>query len=87
MNTQRTGTIKESKTTLFRWAGVSAVAAELCFVIVGMFHPVTTATWINVHIAAVVMGFLGLYGMARLSGRQAEKAGWLALVGFVLFSL
>jgi hypothetical protein len=100
MNTNRKTSIKESKTkmtasasTLMRWAGLSAMAAGLCFIVVGMFHPVnvpasvTTATWANVHIFAVAMGFFGLFGMAGLYARQTEKAGWLGLAGFLLFSL
>jgi hypothetical protein len=93
MNNNGKISIKESKTNLMRWAGVSAMLAGLCFIVVGMFHPVnvpssvTTATWINVHIFAVAMGFFGLFGMAGLYARQAEKSGWLGLAGFVLFSL
>jgi len=93
MNTNRKTTIKESKTTLFRWAGLSAIVAGLCFIIIGMFHPVnvpsavTTATWVNVHIAATALGFFGLFGMAGLYARQAEKSGWLGLAGFILFSI
>jgi hypothetical protein len=98
MTTKGKISIKESKTTitasaLMRLAGFSATVAGLCFIIVGMFHPVnvpssvTTATWANVHIFAVVMGFFGLFGMAGLYARQAEKSGWLGLAGFVLFSL
>ena len=98
MNAKGKISIRESKTkvttsTLMRWAGVSALVAGLCFIVVGMFHPVnvpssvTTATWINVHIAAVVMCFFGLFGMAGLYARQAEKSGWLGLAGFVLFSV
>ena len=93
MNTNRKTTIKESKTTLFRWAGLSAIVAGLCFIIIGMFHPanvpsaVTTATWVNVHIAATALGFFGLFGMAGLYARQAEKSGWLGLAGFVLFTV
>jgi hypothetical protein len=93
MNTRTKTTIKENKTTLFRWAGVSAMVAGLCFIVIGMFHPVnvpsavTTATWVNVHIAAFALGFFGLFGMAGLYARQAEKTGWLGLAGFILFSL
>ena len=98
MNAKGKTSIKESKTkvtasTLMRWAGLSAMVAGLCFIVVGMFHPVnvpaavTTATWINVHIFATAMGFFGLFGMAGLYARQAEKAGWLGLAGFVLVSL
>lgn len=89
---------KESKTkmnasTLMRLAGVSAVMAGLCFIIIGMFHPenipssVTSVTWVNVHIVATALGFFGLFGMAGLYARQVEKSGWLGLTGFILFSV
>ena len=90
--------IKQSRATLttatlIRLAGLSAVLAGLCFVVVGLFHPVnepavvTTATWVNVHIVAIAMGLFGLIGMAGLYARQAEKIGWLGLAGYGLFSL
>ena len=97
MNSNRE-TSKKSRTkvtasTLMRLAGISAMVAGLCFFVMGMFHPfnvpasVTTATWVNVHIFATAMGFFGLFGMAGLYARQVEKAGWLGLAGFLLFSL
>jgi hypothetical protein len=98
MNTKGKIASMESKTltstpALMRWAGASAIAAGLCFVVIGMFHPenvpsaVTTATWVNAHIAAFALGFFGLFGMAGLYARQAEKTGWLGLAGFLLFSI
>jgi len=98
MNTKAKTSIRESKaimnaSTLMRLAGLSAVLAGLCMVIMGLFHPVnipeavTTTTWVNVHIAATAMSFFGLFGMAGLYARQAEKSGWLGLVGFVLISI
>lgn len=78
---------------LIRLAGLSAALAGICFIIVGLFHPinepaaVTTATWINVHIVAIAMALFGLIGMAGLYARQAERIGWLGLVGYGLFSL
>lgn len=98
MNTNLNATIKENKmkmtpSTLMRLAGLSALVAGLCFIVIGMFHPVnvlasvTTATWVNVHIAATALGFFGLFGMAGLYARQVEESGWLGLAGFVLFSL
>jgi hypothetical protein len=98
MNTKGKTSIKANKTpitasTLMRLAGVSAMAAGLCFLVIGMFHPVnvpasvTTATWVNVHIFATALGFFGLFGMAGLYARQAEKSGWLGLIGFLLFSI
>ena len=88
---------KNSKTkitasTLMRLAGLSAMVAGLCFIVIGMFHPVnvpssvTTPTWVNVHIFASALGFFGLYGLVGLYARQVEKAGWLGLAGFILFS-
>ena len=98
MNTKGKISIKENKTkitasTLIRLAGLSAILAGLCFIVIGMFHPVnvpesvTTATWVNVHIFATALGFFGLFGMAGLYARQAEKSGWLGLGGFLLFSV
>ena len=98
MNTRGNTSINESKSkmttsTLMRLAGVSAMLSGLGFIIVGMFHPVNvpasviTATWANVHIVAIAMCFFGLVGMVGLYARQVEKAGWLGLVGFALFSL
>ena len=78
---------------LMRLAGLSAVAAGLGFIVIGLFHQenvpasVTTATWVNVHIVATAMGFFGLFGLAGLYARQVEKSGWLGLVGFIMFSI
>jgi len=98
MNTKGKISINETKTkvtasTLMRLAGVSAMMAGLCFIVIGMFHPlnvpaaVITAAWANVHIFATALGFFGLFGMAGLYARQVEKSGWLGLAGFVLFSV
>src|SRR5688572_10127864 len=98
MNAKGKISSKESETkvtasTLMRWAGFSALVAGLCFIVIGMFHPVnvpsavTTATWVNVHIAATALGFFGLFGMAGLYARQAKESGWLGLAGFVLFTV
>jgi hypothetical protein len=97
VNTKGKTSIKENKTkittsTLMRLAGLSAMVTGLCFLVIGMFHPVnvpafvTTATWVNVHIFATALGFFGLFGMAGLYARQVEESGWLGLAGFLLFS-
>ena len=98
MNAKEKTSIKESKTkmtasTLLRLTGLSAMLAGLCMIVMGLFHPVnipeavTTATWVNVHIAATAMSFFGLFGIAGLYARQVEKSGWLGLTGFILLSL
>ena len=78
---------------LIRWAGMSALVAGVCYVVVGVFHPlnipesVTTPRWIIVHVIAMAMSLFGLLGMAGLYARQAEKSGWLGLAGYLLLSL
>ena len=95
-NTNRQTAIKESKMKIttpkvIRWAGLSAMLAGVCFLVIGMFHPVnvlssvTSATWVIVHIAATALGFFGLFGLAGLYARQVEETGWLGLAGFLLF--
>ena len=97
MNAKGKNSIKESKTkitasTLMRLAGLSAMMAGLCFLVIGVFHPVNVpasvnATWVYVHIAATALGFFGLFGMAGLYARQVEESGWLGLIGFLLFTV
>jgi hypothetical protein len=76
-----------------RLAGLSAVLAGICYVLVGLFHPanvassVTTTPWQVVHILACAVCFFGLLGMAGLYARQAVKSGWLGLTGYILLSL
>ena len=67
--------------TLIRLSGLSAVLAGLGFITVGLFHPVnvpsvvTTATWINVHIVAMVMALTGMIGMAGPDGTAVLDGG------------
>ena len=85
--------MKTTTSDLMRWAGLSAMLAGVCYVIVGIFHPanvpssVTTTPWVIVHIFACAMSFFGLLGLPGLYARQAEKSGWLGLVGYILLSL
>ena len=96
MNTKRKTSQDSSRkitaSNLIRWAGVSAMVAGLCFIVIGMFHPlnilssVTTAQWGIVHILATAMGFFGLFGLTGIYARQVEESGWLGLVGYILMS-
>ena len=85
--------MKITASKLIRWAGLAAMVAGICYVVVGIFHPpnilssVTTTQWVIVHVLATAMCFFGILGMAGLYARQAEKSGWLGLAGFVLLSL
>jgi hypothetical protein len=78
---------------LIRWSGPAAIIAGLSFVLVGFFHPpnvveaVTTTPWVVVHILAMAMSIFGMLGLAGLYSRQAEKSGWVGLVGFLLLNL
>jgi len=78
---------------LLQLAGLSALVAGICYVLVGVFHPanvpssVTSTRWEIVHFIACTMCFFGLLGITGLYARQAKKVGWLGLVGYVLFSL
>lgn len=83
--------MKITASSLMRLAGISAMIAGLCFLVIGMFHPLNEpsavdTTWVNVHIAATALGFFGLFGMAGLYARQVEESGWLGLAGFLLFT-
>jgi hypothetical protein len=85
--------MKITAANLIRWAGLAAMVAGICYVVVGMFHPpnilssVTTTRWAIVHVLACAMCFFGILGMVGLYARQAEKSGWFGLAGFVLLSL
>ena len=78
---------------LIRWAGLSAMVAGLCFVVVGLLHPpnilssVSTTRWVIVHAVAIAMSLFGLPGITGVYARQAHAAGWLGLAGYLLFSL
>jgi hypothetical protein len=58
-----------------------------------MFHQanivssVTTTQWAIVHALATAMCFFFLLGITGLYARQVKEAGWLGLVGFLLYSL
>jgi len=78
---------------LTRWAGLSAVAAGILFIVVQMIHPhevlpaVTTVRWAVVHYLTVLMCIFGLFGVTGMYIRQVKESGWLGLVGYLLFSV
>ncbi len=97
MDSNRQTVNKENKmkitaSTLMRLAGLSAILAGICFLAIGVFHPVNiltsvnTNTWVIVHYFATALGFFGLLGLTGIYVRQVEKAGWLGLAGFILFT-
>jgi len=85
--------MKPTASKLIRWAGLSAMVAGICFVVLGLLHPpeilssVTTTRWAIVHSLAIAMSLFGLLGITGLYTRQVEAAGWLGLAGYLLLSL
>lgn len=85
--------MKISTHNLMRWAGLCAILAGICYLLVGALHPpnlvssVTSTRWQVVHVLACAVSFFGLLGMTGLYARQAVKSGWLGLAGYILFSL
>jgi hypothetical protein len=84
--------MKITNENLLRLAGLSALLAGVCYVLVGIFHPanvpasVSTTRWQVVHIIACAMSIFGVLGMAGLYAKQAVRTGWLGLLGYVLLS-
>lgn len=78
---------------LIRATGPFAIAAGLIFAGIQPIHPpdivasVTTTQWAVIISLKFAMCLLFLVGAAGLYFRQAGKAGWLGLAGFVLFAL
>jgi len=78
---------------LIRWTGVAAMAAGIIFAGIQPIHPadvlasVTTSAWAIIQSFKLVMCFLFLVGITGIYTRQADKAGWLGLAGFLWLSL
>ena len=78
---------------LIRWAGLAALVAGICFVVLELIEPpvvlasVTTPRWAIVHALSIAMSLFGLLGVTGIYARQAERAGWLGLIGYLLYSL
>ncbi len=80
-----------SMTKLLRWSGLASILAGVLFALATVLHPpsedvpaIITAAWVPAHDIGWVANLLLLLGLVGLYGRQAEKTGWLGLLGFVL---
>ena len=77
---------------LTRWAGLSAVVAGVIFAGIQPIHPpdvvasVTTGAWAVITTAKTAMCLLFLLGITGIYARQADKAGWLGLAGFLILA-
>ncbi|MEO5952828.1 MAG: hypothetical protein ABIQ44_10215 [Chloroflexia bacterium] len=99
MNTNRqTAVTTESKlkitpSNLIRWTGLASIVAGVIFAGIQPIHPadvvasVTTTAWAIITPLKSVMCLLLLLGIVGIYARQAKEAGWLGLVGFLIFSL
>ena len=78
---------------LLRLTGLAALVGGIIFAGIQPIHPpdflpsVTTDAWVIITSLKLAMCFLFLAGIAGISIRQMDKAGWLGLAGFGLFSL
>ena len=78
---------------LIRFAGLALVPAGIVFAGIQPIHPpdvvesVTTSTWAVITSLKSAMCVLFLIGVTGLYARQAEKAGWLGLAGFLVLAL
>ncbi|MDF2968547.1 MAG: hypothetical protein K0Q93_2325 [Nocardioidaceae bacterium] len=77
--------------TLFRSAGVAAVAAGVIFIGVQIGHPhsdataATTTEWVVRNSAKVLMAAFALVGITGMYLRQVRQTGLLGVVGYLLF--
>jgi len=97
ISTKRTAGIEGDKhmntKNLIRWAGLAAMGAGILLIVIQMIQPldvlasVITVQWAIAHYVGVTMCLLGLFGITGLYARQAQAAGWLGLVGYLLLIL
>lgn len=72
---------------------MAALLDGIIFAGIQPIHPpdflssVTTEPWAVITAPKLIMCFLFLVGIAGISVRQMDKAGWLGLAGFAVFSL
>jgi len=85
--------MKPTAANLIRWSGLAAVVAGVIFAGIQPIHPlevvaaVTTNAWAIITSLKTAMCLLFLLGITGLYARQANKAGWLGLAGFLLLFL
>lgn len=79
--------------SLIRWSGLAAIAGGIIFAGIQPIHPpdelasVTTGLWAIIIGLKFAMCLFFLIGFTGIYARQAEKAGWLGLVGFALLTV
>src|SRR5437868_11762389 len=82
--------MKPTTSNLIRFTGLAAVPAGIVFAGIQPIHPpdvvesVTTSAWAVITSLKFAMCALFLVGITGLYARQAEKAGLLGLVAFLV---
>ena len=85
--------MKITGSNLIRWTGLSTIVAGVIFAAIQPIHPadvvgsVNTSAWAIITGLKTAMCLLLLLGIVGLYARNVNKAGWLGLAGFLLFSL
>ncbi len=85
--------MKLTFSNLIGLAGFAAILSGALFIVIQAIHPddvlssVNTARYSVAHYLGVAMCFLGILGISGIYAKQAEKAGWLGLAGYLLISL
>lgn len=80
-------------TEIFRGAGLFAMGAGILYIVIQFIHPpddlssVNSSTWVLVACLTLVMSLFSLIGITGVYLRQVREAGWLGLIGVLLFGL
>lgn len=78
---------------LMAWSGLAAIAGGLIFAGIQPIHPadelasVTTPLWAVIISLKLAMCLFFMIGFTGIYARQADKAGWLGVVGFTLLTV
>jgi hypothetical protein len=82
-----------TRKSLMGWAGLFAILAGILYICIQFFHPedhissVSKSLWVVIACTTSIMSLFSLIGITGIYTRQAEKAGWLGLIGVFLFNL
>lgn len=80
-------------TEIFRGAGLFAMGAGILYIVIQFIHPpddlssVNSNAWVLVACLTLVMSLFSLIGITGVYLRQVREAGWLGLIGVLLFGL
>ncbi len=83
--------MKLSSTQIIRWSGLAAIIAGILYIAVQLVHPnhdlesITSSAWGLSHYMTLGFAFFGILGITGIYARQVEQAGWLGLIGYLLF--